>query len=168
MRVISRTTWRVDMGSCSTSMERSMRCDDACVLLPLLSTVPRLSAFFLLVAIYFMIFHDPCYWSTILCHWFHNLSCTLRCILRTLVKEVLSLLQHCYTPKLSHHNIQQHRANGWITSPMGLGPWLMLMVTNMLARGRTARRASLGSCITPMVINSGDRLEYCIAWFSAT
>ena len=27
MRVISRTTWRVDTGSCSISMERSMRCD---------------------------------------------------------------------------------------------------------------------------------------------
>jgi hypothetical protein len=34
------------------------------------------------------------------------ITCRVLCILRTLVKKVLSLLQHCYTLKLSHHNIQ--------------------------------------------------------------
>lgn len=88
MRVISRTTWRGDTGSCSISMERSMRCDDACVLLPLLSVVSRLSVF---------------HWSTILCHWSHYLLCTLYF---TCIGGILSPLQHCYTLKLLHHNIQ--------------------------------------------------------------
>ena len=36
----------------------------------------------------------------------------------------------------------------------------MLMAINMSAHGRMARRASQGSCTTPMATNSGDHSSY--------
>ena len=36
----------------------------------------------------------------------------------------------------------------------------MLMVINMSVHGRMARRASQGSSTTPMVISSGDKVQF--------